>query len=109
MQKQEVETSETGRKVRFLESALDKEEEKVHFGVEMGQAHYTTVKRGQRRGGGTKVGPRGAGPGACTRGMAAPPARWAPPSRTDSIQEEDGGAGVHSLCLDAQEPATTPI
>jgi hypothetical protein len=64
MQKQEVETGETGRKVCFLESALEGEEEKGHFRAEMGQAHYTTAKRGQRRGGGMKVGPRGAGPGA---------------------------------------------
>jgi hypothetical protein len=58
--------------VRFLESALEGEEEKGQLRTELGQAHTSTTIQAQRRGGGAKLGWRGVGPGARARGAAAP-------------------------------------
>jgi hypothetical protein len=43
MQKQGRKQAEQRRKLRFMESALEGEEEKGQFGIELGQAHTSTA------------------------------------------------------------------
>jgi hypothetical protein len=97
--------------VLFLESALGREEEQATS--ESNQAKPTTSHRYWVEGGAAGQRWAGGGPAlarACQgHGHATPTASQAQPSRTDSIQEEDGGAGVRSLYLDEQELAITPI
>jgi hypothetical protein len=66
--------------VRFLESALEGEEEKGQLGIELGQAHATMAIQAQRRGGGAKLGWRGVGPSA-----REPGARLRPPHCSSSL------------------------
>jgi hypothetical protein len=95
--------------VLFLESALGREEEQATS--ESNQAKPTTSHRYWVEGG--AAGQRWARGGPPWRTLGAWPATpttsQVQPSHTDSIQEEDGSVGVHSLYLDPQEPATTPI
>jgi hypothetical protein len=66
MQKQGQRQAEQRRKVRFLESALEGEEEEGQLGTELGQAHTSTAIQAQRRGGGAKLGRRGVCPPRCS-------------------------------------------
>jgi hypothetical protein len=56
----------------FLESVLEGEREAGHPGAEPGQAHHSTSIQAQQGSDRAKMGPRGTGPGARTRGAPAP-------------------------------------